>query len=54
MECQKTIDLIDNALNQPSKFKTKTLVEANKDTRRTYSTNNQTKFSMLRSSIISL
>ena len=52
MECQKTIDLINNALNQLSKFKTKTLVEANNDKRRAYSTNNQTKYSMLRSSII--
>ena len=29
MECQKIVDLIDSASNQPSKFRTKNWVETN-------------------------
>ena len=29
MECQKIVDLIDSASNQPSKFRTKNWVEIN-------------------------
>ena len=46
------IDLLDNKPNQPSKFKTKTWVEKNDDSRGTYDTNSQIKFktSILKSS----
>ena len=45
------INLLDNAPNQPSKFRTKNWVEKNYDSRRTYSEGNQIKFktSVLRS-----
>ena len=43
MEYQKVINLLDNTPNQPSKFKTKTWVEINDDSRETYKTNSQSK-----------
>ena len=53
MECQKIIILLDNTLNQPSKFKTKNCVKINDESRGTYIENNQIRFktSMLRSSL---
>ena len=53
MEYQKIINLSDNTPNQPTKFRTKNLVEINDDLRRTYNTNSQikSKTSMLRSSL---
>ena len=52
MEYQKITNLLDNALNQPIKFRTSSWVEINDYARGTYSTNSQTKFktSMLESS----
>ena len=44
MEYQKTINLLDNTPNQPSKFRTKNWVEINDDSRGTYNTNSQIKF----------
>ena len=44
MEYQKTINLLDNTPNQPSKFRTKNWVEINDDLRGTYNTNSQIKF----------
>ena len=41
MEYQKISNLLDNALNQPSKFKTKNLVEINDRSRGTYNENNK-------------
>ena len=45
--------MLDNTPNQSTKFKTKTCVEINGDTRGTYNTNSQIKFktSMLKSSL---
>ena len=53
MEYQKIANLLDNASNQPSKFRTKNWVEINDESRGTYSVNRQIKFkaSMLRSSL---
>ena len=53
MEYQKITNLLDSALNQPSKFKTKNWVETNDESRGTYSFNRQIIFktSMLRSSL---
>ena len=53
MEYKKTIDLLDNTPNEPSKFRTKNWVEINDDSRGTDNTNSQIKFktSMLRSSL---
>ena len=53
MEYQKIINLLDNASNQPSKFRTKNWVEINDKSRGTYSVNRQINFktSMLRSSL---
>ena len=52
MEYQKIINLLDNAPNQPTKFRTKNWVEIN-DACGTYNTNSQIKFktSMLNSSL---
>ena len=52
VEYQKIINLLDNTLYQPSKFKTKNQVEIKDDARGTYNTNSQIKFvtSMLKSS----
>ena len=44
MEYQKIANLIDAALNQPSKFKTKNWVEINDESRGTYNVNSQIKF----------
>ena len=53
MEYQKMTNLLDNASNQPSKFRTKNWVEINGESRGTYSVNRQINFktSMLRSSL---
>ena len=47
------INLLDNASNQPSKFRTKNLVEINDEARGAYSVNSQRKFktTMLKSSL---
>ena len=39
MEYQKIINLLDNAPNQPFKFRTKNWVEINDDAQGTYNTN---------------
>ena len=44
MECQKIANLIDDASNQPSKFRTKNSVEINDESRGTYNANSQIKF----------
>ena len=53
MEYQKIVNLLDNALNQPSKFRTKNWVEINDESREIHAVNKQIKFktSMLRSSL---
>ena len=53
MEYQKTANLIDDASNQPSKFKTKNLLEINDESRGTYKVNSQIKFktTMIKSSL---
>ena len=53
MNYQKMIDLSDHTPNQPSKFRTKSWVEINNDSRGRYSTNSQTKCKtqMLKSSL---
>ena len=53
MEYQKIANLLDNALNQPSKFRTKNWVEITDESRGTYAVNKQIRFktSMLRSSL---
>ena len=53
MEYQKIANLIDDASNQPSKFKTKNWVEINDESRGTYNVNSQIKFktTMLKSSL---
>ena len=53
MEHQKIAKLIDDASNQPSKFRTKNWVEMNDESRRIYNVNNQIKFktTMLKSSL---
>ena len=53
MEYEKVPILLDNASNQPSKFRTKTWVEINDESRGTYSVNRQINFktSMLRPSL---
>ena len=52
MDYQKIINLLDNTPNQPSKFKTKNLIEINDEPRGRYNKDNQTRFetSMLGSS----
>ena len=45
MEYQKIVNLLgDASSNQPSKFKTKSWVEINDDSRGTYNVNRQIKF----------
>ena len=44
MEYQKIANLINDASNQPSKFKTKNWVEINDESRGTYNVNIQIKF----------
>ena len=53
MECQKITNLLDNTPNEPTKFRTKNLIEINNDTRTTHNTNSQIKFktSVLKSSL---
>ena len=54
MEYQKIANLLDDRTsNKPSKFRTKTLVEINDESRGTYSVNSQIKFktTMLKSSL---
>ena len=53
MEYQKITNLLDDASNQPSKFKTKTWVEINDKSRGTYDVDSQIKFkaTMLKSSL---
>ena len=53
MKHQKIANLIDDALNQPPKFRTKNLVEINDESRGTYNVNSQIKFktTMLKSSL---
>ena len=53
MEYQKIANLIDDTLNQPSKFRTKNWVEINDESRDTYNVNSQIKFktTILKSSL---
>ena len=53
MEYQKIANLIDEASNQPSKFRTKNWVEINDESRVTHNVNSQIKFktTMLNSSL---
>ena len=53
MEYQKITNFIDDASNQPSKFRTKSWVEINDESRGTYNVNSQTKLktAMLKSSL---
>ena len=53
MEYQKISILLNDASNQPSKFRTKNWAEINDEARGTYSPNKQIKFktAMLRSSL---
>ena len=53
MEYQRITNLLDNASNQPSKFKTKNWVEINDESRGVYNFNSQIKFktTMLKSSL---
>ena len=53
MEYQKTANLIDNASNQPPKFRTRNWVEINDESRGAYNNNSQIKFktTMLNSSL---
>ena len=44
MEDQKIINSLDDTLNQPTKFRTKSWVEANDVARGTYNSNSQIKF----------
>ena len=44
LACQKIINLLDSASNQPSKFRTKNWVKRNDESRATYNTNNQIEF----------
>ena len=53
MEYQKITNLLDNASNQPSKFRTKNWIEINDQSRRVYNTNSdiRCKTTMLKSSL---
>ena len=53
MEYQKIANLLHDASNQPSKFKTKNWVEINDESRRTSNLNSQIKFktTMLKSGL---
>ena len=53
MEYQKIANLIDDTPNEPSKFRTRNLVEINDESRGTYNVNSQIKFktTMLKSSL---
>ena len=41
---KKIVNLLDNTIDQPFKFRTKNLLAKNDDLRGTYSTNSQIKF----------
>ena len=47
MEYQKIINLLDNASNQTSKFRTRNWVEINYESRGPYSTNSQIKIKFM-------
>ena len=53
MEYQKIVNLLDNTLDQPSKFRTKNWVEINDESEESYSTGSDIKFktTMLRSNL---
>ena len=53
MEYEKIINLLDDTTNQPSKFRTRYLVEINDQSRGNYFKNNQIKFktSIIRSNL---
>ena len=53
MEYQKIINLLDNATNQPSKFRARSWVKINDESRGTYSANSDIrhKTSMIRSNL---
>ena len=53
MEYQKIANLVDDASNQPSKFRTRNLIEINDESRGVYNVNSQIKFktTMLKSSL---
>ena len=53
MKYEKIISLLDSTPNQPSKFKTKNLIEVNDNSHGVYDTSSQIEFktSMLRSSV---
>ena len=53
MEQQKIANLLDDASNQPSKFRTKNWAEVNDESRGVYNVNSQIKFktAMLKSSL---
>ena len=53
MEYQKIANLIEDASNQPSKFRTKNWVEINDESRGVYNVNSHIKFktTMLKSSL---
>ena len=53
MEYQKIANLLDDASNQPSKFKTKNQVEIKDESRATYNSNSEIKFktTILKSSL---
>ena len=46
MEYQKIINLLDNTPSQPSKFRTKSWVKVNDESRGTYNVNTQIKFNV--------
>ena len=47
MEYQKIANLVDDASNQPSKFKTKNWVKINYESRETYNINSQSNLKLL-------
>ena len=53
MEYQKTINLLDNSSNEPSKFRTKKWIEINYQSRGTFNTNIDIRFktTMLKTSL---
>ena len=53
MEYQKIINLLDNTLNEPTKFRTKNWAELSEEECGTYNTNSQIKYktTMFRSSL---
>ena len=53
MEYQKIINLLDNTINQPSKFRTRNWVEINGESKGRYDSSNiRFKTSMIRSSLL--